>query len=218
MQSQVSEAKEGSRARCAIVHAQARAGEAPRDPGAAELAAAMGRRGLDVLWCRDAYSAMAELAVHERALRRGECTEPMIVVLCDAAHLAQAPALFDASARLAPHAVIWRYDAGANPALAAFHPGARVDPVAARQPAGRGTQSAPARLEPDEPAPLAWPLKIDPPQPVRAVPEPAAKPSPAAAAPQPARPTQMILTEEELAMLLGDEGADEAARAREKRK
>lgn len=88
-----------------------------------ELEEALLRRGVDILRCRDAYDAMAELVLHEAARREGRSHDPLIVILVEPAkHGEAARSLYEAARRHAPHAAFWAYETGPSPRLAAFAP------------------------------------------------------------------------------------------------
>lgn len=113
-----------------------------------ELEEALLRRGVDIVRCRDAYDAMAELVLHEAARREGRSHDPLIVILVEPTkHGESARSLYEAARRYAPHAAFWGYETGPTPRLAAYAPEpsmpAPVRAPAAVAPGTNGTPVAP---------------------------------------------------------------------------
>ena len=114
-----------------------------------ELEEALLRRGVDILRCRDAYDAMAELVLHEAARREGRSHDPLIVILVEPAkHGEAARSLYEAARRHAPHAAFWGYETGPSPRLAAYAPPASTPQASAATPTATAAAPLTAQAKP----------------------------------------------------------------------
>jgi hypothetical protein len=171
-------------ATCLVVAADT---DRARGPGTvAALIDSLIRRELTVRRCEDGYAAMAELVLHERAARRQPNADPLVVVIVDPATMPHASALFEAGIRHAPRAIFWEYQTGPSGKLAAYRP---------------ETSESPRKPAPFTAAPARPTLRLTPEH-------DEAETTPGAAAqidrPRLAEPASLVLSDDELSMLLGE--------------
>lgn len=169
-----------------------------------ELFAALARPGFSVVRCSDEFAAVAHVC---RAARDGRHIQPpilLILLLVDPLRLRSPVAVVESVARRAPGVVIWMYDLTSSPQLRTV----RASDIAE----WRRAELTPKPTAPTEPPTIT--VKASIPAPPQA-PEPAslsvpsASVSPSSDSPIPevppsahGMPTQKLLSDDELAMLL----------------
>lgn len=184
------------RARCVLLHAPGRA--APR-----ELLAALDRRSIDARPTADPYRALAWLVTTQAD------SGPVVLLISEPEHVPAACEMVRASERYAPRAVRWMFDPISNPSLRAV---VESDVLAwrggAEPDAGEPEDdAAPASQTTDEPAGTPALRLVDPPPTT-----PVGPGKPKAMAPDVlsdgAIDTQRVISDDELSMLMGDDGEE----------
>lgn len=104
-----------------------------------ELLATLEKKGLATAICATPAEALAELVIHERALRTGAATGMMILLLIEPEKSVGVIEVLDRVAVYAAHAAIWRYSPDEKPALSAWAP--RVERAAGAPAAPRSAPS-----------------------------------------------------------------------------
>lgn len=108
-----------------------------------DLMAALDRKGLTLSVCASPAEALADLVIHERALRSGRAQRPIILLLIEPERSLGVIELLDRVAVYAASAVIWRYSSTQRPQLSAWVP--RASGAGQVQTVGAGAaSSAPA--------------------------------------------------------------------------
>ncbi|HYE02428.1 MAG TPA: hypothetical protein VD963_04240 [Phycisphaerales bacterium] len=181
----------------------------PDRPTPAELVESLRRRGVELVECRSAFEAMARLCVLEHGDGAGSRPrygprEPVILVLVEPGRLPRAAEVVASAAVYAPHAACWVYEAAHEPKLRLYDPpearegNAREDGPrsSGRAPGSVGLPPGGRRHGAQAPTKPALRLTET---------EPAPEPGPEPAVESTGTTTRsVVLSEEELAMLLGD--------------
>jgi hypothetical protein len=160
--------------------------DAPSDY--AQLREALRRRGIEPEEAADAYGVMADLVEHERRAAAGSATDLLVLLLVEPRKHEPARRLAAAASAYTPHVVLWSFDARENPRLSAYDRPDEVEPEAAVVEPGGATPGHQLRLT--------------------GVEDPFAGTSPVVGASEnpPGDGGLAPLTEDELDMLLADEG------------
>jgi len=157
----------------------------------APLREALSRRSVDVRQCSGAADAMAELMLHERDRRARRTREPIVVVFVSPERTDTPGELFEAASRFAPSAVFWEYQTSPVPRLAGYRPSIPTPPAEAARPA------APRHEQPRLRLAIGDQESGDDSSPAPSTPDHSKSSTPQSHA--------SLLSDEELAMLLGDE-------------
>ncbi len=162
------------------------------------------------------FAAIGEMGAHQRLVRKGHATEGMALVVVDPERVARAEDLVHASERYAPSVVCWRYDSQTRMKLHAYQPRKReerADEDDAERPGGVGARPAvrPGIATRPSPAPALRLAGADarPALRLRDVDDDERSGRNA-----PSNDATQLLTEEELAMLLGDKTDGEGGATR----
>lgn len=186
-------------------------------PGAPlDLLRVLRERGLRAAEARDPFDAMATLALHERHRALDRDPAPLILLLVEPDRQPEARLLVASAARYAPRAVVWEFVPARTPQLTAYRPAPTAPEIVVRprrlSPTG---PTAPAAPDDTRGTPRASMRPIAPPS-LRLTHEAPGAFNAAGAAPRasaidtadgepeaPASRVAPLVSDEELAMLLG---------------
>lgn len=124
-------AQSGRKQRCVLLGKGPKGTKGPSVP--AELLETLTSKEMDVRRCDSSYMAMAELVLHETARRAGWHRESAVLVVVEPDSRTELNDLVDAALRWTTHTTFWQYTSGAEPRLRAL-------PVEAGPPAEEGEE------------------------------------------------------------------------------
>lgn len=209
------------RARCIALCPRTDSGSVPPLP--AELQSLLAERSSIIECHAEPLEVMASLVIHERAFASGTHREPMLLILVEPSKLFGVESLVRAMSKYAHHAAVWQYDPASARRLSPYAAPVAPPPTNgngrtvgngngnARAPEGQPRARTVASTAPSFVSwvgmPRAAPPEALPTPKLRLAGTPSSETAAATAGQGPARPTAVkpALTDEEMAMLLGND-------------